>query len=113
MAAQLFAAAANPLRRLIMKYTVEVTRISHARQTLEIEAESVPQAENLALKLAPEEEFSTYDTEYEISSVEKAMPEERDQLEAYSVTGTRSRSRDAVWPSRDRAGSCSLRPGQG
>lgn len=65
-----------------MKYYVEITRISHARQALEIEAESVPQAEDFALKLASDEEFSTYDTEYEISSVEKARPEQRDKLDA-------------------------------
>jgi hypothetical protein len=65
-----------------MKYCIEVTRISYARQTLEIEAESAGQAKNLALEQAPEEEFSTYETEYEISSVETARPESRNQLEA-------------------------------
>jgi len=54
------------------KYYVEVTRISFARQTLEIEAESVSQAKDLALKRAPDEEFSTYESEYEVSSVEAA-----------------------------------------
>jgi len=54
------------------KYYVEVTRISYARQTLEIDAESVSAAEELALEQAAEELFSTYESEYEISSVEPA-----------------------------------------
>jgi len=54
------------------KYYVEVTRISYARQTLEIDAESVSAAEELALERAAEELFSTYESEYEISSVEPA-----------------------------------------
>ena len=53
-----------------MKYSIEVTRISYARQTLEIEMDSVQQAKDLAMEQAPEGDFSTYDTEYEISSVE-------------------------------------------
>ena len=49
-------------------YYVEVTRISHARQTLEVEAESLRKAKDLALRRAPDEEFSTYESEYEVSS---------------------------------------------
>lgn len=56
-----------------MKYYVEVTRISYARQTVEMEAESKEQAGKLALQVTPEGEFSTYDTEYEVSSVEPAQ----------------------------------------
>jgi hypothetical protein len=54
------------------KYYVEVTRTSYARQTLEVEAESMSQAKDFAMQLAPDEEFSTYDYEYEVSSVEVA-----------------------------------------
>ena len=54
------------------KYYVEVTRTSYARRTLEIEAESMSQAKALAVQRAPDEEFSTYDYEYEVSSVEAA-----------------------------------------
>ena len=54
------------------RYQVEVTRISYARQTLQVDAESRSQAEDFALNRALEEEFSTYDSEYEISSVELA-----------------------------------------
>jgi hypothetical protein len=54
------------------KYYVEVTRTSYARQTVEIEADSVRQAESLAMKRAPDEDFSTYESEYEVSSVEAA-----------------------------------------
>jgi len=54
------------------KYYVEVTRISYARQTLEIAAESRSEAEDLAMTTAPDEEFCTYESEYEISSVEAA-----------------------------------------
>jgi hypothetical protein len=55
-----------------MKYYVEVTRIGYARQTLEIEATSVEGAKHLAVTRAADEEFSTYDAEYEVSSVEVA-----------------------------------------
>lgn len=55
-----------------MKFYVEVTRISYARQTLQIEADEKEQARQLALREAPEGEFSTYETEYEVSSVEPA-----------------------------------------
>lgn len=55
-----------------MKFYVEVTRISYARQTLEIEADKKEQVRELALQEAPEGEFSTYETEYEVSSVEPA-----------------------------------------
>jgi hypothetical protein len=53
-----------------MKYRVEVTRVAYTRQTVTIEAESVGEAEDLALNEAPEEEFCTYDSEYEISSAQ-------------------------------------------
>ena len=53
-------------------YYVEVTRICYARQTLLVEAESRSQAEDFAMKRAPDVEFSTYESEYEISSVESA-----------------------------------------
>jgi hypothetical protein len=43
------------------EFFVEVTRISYARQTLKIDAESVSQAQDLAMKRAPDEEFSTYE----------------------------------------------------
>lgn len=56
--------------RLAMKYRVEVTRVAYTRQTVTIEAESVGEAEDLALNEAPEEEFCTYDSEYEISSAQ-------------------------------------------
>lgn len=56
-----------------MRYYVEVTRISYARQTLATESDSKEQAGQLALQRAPEGEFSTYDTEYEVSSVEPAQ----------------------------------------
>jgi hypothetical protein len=55
-----------------MKFWVEVTRTSYARQTLAIEADSVEQAETLAMNSAPEGEFSTYDNEYEVTSCEAA-----------------------------------------
>ncbi len=51
-------------------YYVEVTRIAYARQTLEVEAESLSKAKDLALGRAPDEEFSTYESEYEVSSME-------------------------------------------
>jgi hypothetical protein len=54
------------------RYYVEVTRISYARQTLQVEADSRSQAEDLAMKRAPDVDFSTYESEYEISSVEAA-----------------------------------------
>lgn len=54
------------------KFYVEVTRISYARQTLEIEAHSKPQASSLAMERAPAGDFTTYDTEYEVASVEAA-----------------------------------------
>jgi hypothetical protein len=57
---------------MMSKYYVEVTRTSYARQTLEIEAKSANQAKDLAMERAPDEEFSTYDYEYEVSSVELA-----------------------------------------
>jgi hypothetical protein len=57
------------------EFFVEVTRISYARRNLKIDAESVSQAGGLALKRAPDEEFSTYECEYEVSSVEAATPE--------------------------------------
>jgi hypothetical protein len=53
-----------------MKYLVEFTRFSYARQTLEIEAESVAKAKSRAKEQAPEEEFSTYESEYEVSAVQ-------------------------------------------
>lgn len=55
-----------------MRFWVEVTRTAYARQTLPIEADSVKQAKALAMESAPEEEFSTYDYEYEVTSVETA-----------------------------------------
>lgn len=55
-----------------MKYLVEVTRIAYARQTLPVEAPSRTQAREWALERAPEGEFSTYEAEYEVSSVEAA-----------------------------------------
>ncbi|MBL8269744.1 hypothetical protein [Steroidobacter sp.] len=54
-----------------MKYYVEVTRIGYARQTLEIDAISVEEAKHLAMTRAPDEAFSTYDAEYEVSSVRR------------------------------------------
>jgi hypothetical protein len=54
------------------KYIVEVTRIAYARQSVEIDAESSSQAGDLALNRAADEEFSTYESEYEVSSVEAA-----------------------------------------
>lgn len=59
-----------------MKYDVEVTRISYARQTVSIEAESVDRAKELALIQAPEEEFSTYGNEYEVSFVQTSTEED-------------------------------------
>lgn len=55
-----------------MKFYVEVTRITYARQILEIEADKKEQAGQLALQEAPDGEFSTYETEYEVFSVEPA-----------------------------------------
>lgn len=52
-----------------MKYDIEVTRISYARQTVGIEAESLMRAKDLAVERAKDEEFSTYETEYEVSWV--------------------------------------------
>jgi hypothetical protein len=51
-----------------MKYFVEVTRISYARVTLQVEAESVEQAKGVAMESAPEAELSTYENEYEVTS---------------------------------------------
>jgi hypothetical protein len=63
----------KPIGESVMsKYHVEVTRISYARQTLEIDAESVSAAGELAMKRAADELFSTYESEYEISAVEPA-----------------------------------------
>jgi hypothetical protein len=59
-------------KSVMNEFFVEVTRISYARQTLKIDAESVSQAKGLAMKRAPDEEFSTYECEYEVSSVEAA-----------------------------------------
>lgn len=55
-----------------MKFLVELTRISYARQTIQTEVDTVQQAKELAMKQAPEEDFSTYDNEYEISWVRVA-----------------------------------------
>jgi hypothetical protein len=52
-----------------MKYQVEVTRLSYARHIMEIVADSSEEARRIAVETAPEEEFSTYESEYEISSI--------------------------------------------
>lgn len=55
-----------------MKYYVEVTRISYARHTLAVEAPSVDHVWDLALRRAPEEDFSTFATEEEGALAEAA-----------------------------------------
>ena len=57
------------------KYRAEVTRISYARQTVEIDEASIGLAKDRALKKASEGAFSTYESEYEISWIEPVVAE--------------------------------------
>lgn len=52
-----------------MKFFIEVTRTSYARLSIEIDASCVRRARELAMERAPEKDFSTYETEYEVTSV--------------------------------------------
>lgn len=49
------------------KYNISVTRIGYACRTIEVEADSQAEAEDLALEEAPNLEFSEHDSDYEIS----------------------------------------------
>ena len=55
-----------------MKFDVEITRISYARYTVRVERDSPEKAQQVALEQAPEQDFSTYETEYEVASVNAA-----------------------------------------
>jgi hypothetical protein len=70
-----------------MKYRLEVTRIAYARQWWVAEADSIANAKTIALQQAPEEEFSTYQSEYEVSSVEVAREDATDQCVNAPDTG--------------------------
>lgn len=73
------------------KYYVENARISsYARQILEVEAEFVSQAQDLAMKRAPDEGFSTYECEYEISSVDAEKSKRRRRPASTSKADTRN-----------------------
>ena len=50
-----------------MKYNIEVCRISYGFATIEVEAESLEQAEEIALDEAGNYEFSEKDAEYTIA----------------------------------------------
>lgn len=52
-----------------MKYVVSVTRIGYACRNFEIEAESETEAQDLALEVAGNHEFSEHHSEYDIDYV--------------------------------------------
>jgi hypothetical protein len=53
--------------RIMAKFQIPICRISYGFNTIEVEAESLEQAQELALEEAPNVEFSEKDAEYDLA----------------------------------------------